>query len=337
MSLSSSVSSTRHTGSIVGEEKNENLPLTSTSMLVGFQQLKQRIIATPTTTCHTTQLRNERSIIDLVGCDITIDNIQQAKQTILRIKFDLKEDVNKYQKIPSFIGIPFTPLIYFCKTGNLMIVRLLFLIGADCTKLCKFGDHFPILAAAENDHLDICKWLFEYGGDAKYQINKKSSGGNTPLWKSKGNTSRWLLRNGGGQHLSRRAMSNLQIDGKKETNSNLLFWWMRENIQLHDTFILFLCGAAAITSTTSSSSKYSDGDIRKYTRKRKIHQDQERSLQILDGHPGIMELIGDYVGVIRGKELRMLQEFNDLVIEYHNTYQSSPSDDSDDDDDAEDY
>merc|ERR1712194_535509 len=70
---------------------------------------------------------------------------------------------------------------------------------------------------------------------------------------------------------------------------------MRENVELHDTFIQFLCGA----------------------RKQTIHR--QRSLQILDGHPGIMEWIGDYVGLIRGKEFRMLEEFNELAIEYNNT------------------
>ena len=78
---------------------------------------------------------------------------------------------------------------------------------------------------------------------------------------------------------------------------------------------------------------------------------QQRSLQILDGHSGIMELIGDYVGLIRGKELRMLNEFNELVIECTNSYYSrsddddkcssdddeeNSSDDDDDDDDDED-
>eukprot|EP00751_Fragilariopsis_kerguelensis_P027906 CAMPEP_0170861982 /NCGR_PEP_ID=MMETSP0734-20130129/18641_1 /TAXON_ID=186038 /ORGANISM="Fragilariopsis kerguelensis, Strain L26-C5" /LENGTH=50 /DNA_ID=CAMNT_0011236373 /DNA_START=97 /DNA_END=246 /DNA_ORIENTATION=+ len=38
---------------------------------------------------------------------------------------------------------------------------------------------------------------------------------------------------------------------------------------------------------------------------------QERSLQLLGGQPGIMELIGEYVGLIRGKEFRMLEEFNE--------------------------
>mmetsp|Transcript_11688 Transcript_11688/g.11398 ORF Transcript_11688/g.11398 Transcript_11688/m.11398 type:complete len:129 (-) Transcript_11688:9-395(-) len=120
------------------------------------------------------------------------------------------------------------------------------------------------------------------------------------------------------------------IMGKDEMNSNHLILWMRECIQLHDTFILFLCGAATITITTSSSSKFSDGDIRKYTRKRKIHP--ERALQILDGHPGIMEVIGEYVGVIRGKEFRMLQEFDELVIEYFTTEESSGDEDNNSED-----
>merc|ERR1719491_2113501 len=96
----------------------------------------------------------------------------------------------------------------------------------------------------------------------------------------------------------------LEIDGKEETNSNLLVLWTRENIQYHDTFMLLLCGA----------------------RKRMRHP--ERALQILDGHPGIMEVIGEYVGVIRGKEFRMLQEFNESVIEYITTEESSSDEDN---------
>ena len=82
--------------------------------------------------------------------------------------------------------------------------------------------------------------------------------------------------------------------------------------------------------TSSSSSEHSDGTIRTCKRKQKRHP-EERALQILDGHPGIMELIGNYVGVIRGKELRMLTEFHELVIEYLNTDDSSSSCSSDDD------
>ena len=89
----------------------------------------------------------------------------------------------------------------------------------------------------------------------------------------------------GGQHLSPRALRSFScLKGQEGTNSNLLVIWMRENIQLYDTFM------------------------------------QERSLQILDGVPGIMEVIGDYMGLIQGKEIRMLKEFNELVFEHIDTH-----------------
>jgi hypothetical protein len=189
-----------------------------------------------------------------------------------------------------------------------------------------------MLIAATYGHLDICKWLFEYGGDAKYQINKEEAiTGWTPLsvsyaawvnqdsvawlndWDREGKTCRWLLQNGGGQHLSPKALRSFScLRGQEEANSNLLIMWMRENIQLYDTFILFLCGAATIAITATPR----DGG----TCKRKHKFKRERSLQILDGVPGIMELIGDYIGLIRGKESRMLKEFNELVFEHIDTH-----------------
>jgi len=231
----------------------------------------------------------------------------------------------------------------------LLIIKVLFLIGADCTKLSTNGNWFPMYAAAQRGHLDICKWLFEYGGDAKYQINKETITGRlTPLRQAyiawvdgrdkEGKTCRWLLLNGGGQHLSSEAMGWLRIKGIEETNSNLLVLWMRENIQLRGTFLLILCGATTMNTSSSSSSSSSssgsnEGGTRKHKCTQKIHREQ--SLQILDGHPGIMELIGDYVGLIRGKEFRMLTEFNESVIAYNNTYQSSSDNDDDVDDDDE--
>ena len=72
-----------------------------------------------------------------------------------------------------------TGSLFFGK-GNLLIVRLLYMIGDNCTKLSKDNYWFPMLAAADGDRLDICKWLFEYGGDAKYHFNKETNFGITP-------------------------------------------------------------------------------------------------------------------------------------------------------------
>merc|ERR1712238_212148 len=109
------------------------------------------------------------SIIDIIGCDITIEDIQSVKKELVNQYFDLKKEVNNY------IDWNESPLTRFCRRGNLLIVKLLFLIGADCTKLYTFD--FPMLAAAHGDHLDICQWLFEYGGNAKDQVNKELSDG----------------------------------------------------------------------------------------------------------------------------------------------------------------
>ena len=328
MSSSSSSISDVSSSRRVREKDNDNPSLTG--MALGFQDLEERIT--------TTQPVHISSIIDIIGCDITIDDIQTTKQELIKQKFDLRKDVNKSQVVSRFYEV--TPLIHFCWTGNLLIVKLLFLIGADSTKLNEYRYRFPMYAAAVEGHLDICQWLFEYGGDAKYQINKESNLGHTPLEQSytawifgkerEGKTCRWLLQNGGGQHLSSEAMSCLRIDGKEETNSNLLVLWMRENIQLHGTFILLLCGATTMitSSSSSSSSELNDGGTRKHKRSRKRHP-EERALQILDGHPGIMELIGDYVGLLRGKEIRRLQEFNELVQDYNYVYEISNVDDDD--------
>ena len=117
-------------------------------------------------------------------------------------------------------------------------------------------------------------------------------------------------------------------------HSNLLIVWMREHIQLYDTFLVFFCGVTTlITTSTLLLSEPCESGTR--TRKRKTHPEQ--ALQLLNGHPGMMELIGDYLGVIRGKELRMLQEFNDLVIDYYKTPQSSSPSSDKSKDNAEDY
>ena len=323
--MSSSVSSVSRR---IGAENDENPPLTG--MHLRLQQLEERIIASAA--CANQQL-HAPSIIDIDGFDITIEDIQLAKRELIIQEVDLNIDVTKKQKFAKpgdwCVTQWFTPLIHFCFTGNLLLTKILFLISADCTELSEDFYWFPMLAAAQGRHLDICKWLFVFGGDAKYQINKETSCGDTPLRRSysewlggtdnDGKTCCWLLRNGGGQHLSSKAMrrflSCIGLTGKEKTDSNLLVMWMRESIQLHDRFILFLCGATTMITLASSSSEPSDCGTCKHKRKRKIHPEQ--SLQILDSHPGIMELIGNYVGLKRGKEFRMLKEFNELIIGFN--------------------
>ena len=142
------------------QEENENPP--PTGMNLGFQKLEERIITTTHTNCNNTQLRvQEPSIIDSVGCDITIEDIQLAKRELSNKGVDLKMDVNKSQLLSRDNNCYWvvTPLIHFCWTGNLLFVKLLFLIGAKCTRISKIN-WFPMLSAVQGGRLDICQWIF---------------------------------------------------------------------------------------------------------------------------------------------------------------------------------
>ena len=71
-------------------------------------------------------------------------------------------DVNKRQNLLTIwmhlcVDRNVSPLFHFCKRGNLWSVRLLFFIGADCTELFLEGNLFPMFAAAQLGHLEICK------------------------------------------------------------------------------------------------------------------------------------------------------------------------------------
>ena len=116
-SSSSLVSSSRR----IGEEEEDNEKPALTGMNLGFQHLEERIIAERTTPCTNTQLRGQvPSISDIVGCDITIEDIQSAKQTMIKQKVDSKIDVNESQKLtPTWNDNNYvtTPMIHFCRSG----------------------------------------------------------------------------------------------------------------------------------------------------------------------------------------------------------------------------
>ena len=81
--------------SSIGKE-DESSPLTG--MSVGFQQLKEWIITT--TLFNNAQLPVQLpSIIDIIWCGITIEDMQLEKQELIHQKIDLKIDVNENQKV----------------------------------------------------------------------------------------------------------------------------------------------------------------------------------------------------------------------------------------------
>lgn len=72
--------------------------------------------------------------------------------------------------------ITVTPMIYFCGKGDLRMCRYLkFVRGASCTRAnhSGMGMVFPMLYASFYGQLGVCKWLYEHGG-AKDDIRRRT-------------------------------------------------------------------------------------------------------------------------------------------------------------------
>merc|ERR1719491_1732520 len=73
---------------------------------------------------------------------------------------DMKKGLNEKGQGP---GKNYTPMIYCIWQGNLPACKLLLSMGSDCTTTSNGGGFFPMMAAADIGHLNICKWLYECG------------------------------------------------------------------------------------------------------------------------------------------------------------------------------
>ena len=198
-----------------------------------------------------------------------------------------------------------TPMIYFCRLGNLDMCRYLFSRGADCTQSSSNNFWFPMYAAALGGSLDLCQWLFHHGG-AKDDIGKKNSCNYTPLkvainhnGKCGLEVSKWLILNGvlcipfnpdasiGSVITDDAVKNNLTPEcGWTINRRPELLLWAREVVTTHQHFMLFLKG-----TVTSSSSL----------------------LETFNGKSGILELIGEYVGNPKAKDVRTLRQLIELL------------------------
>ena len=91
-----------------------------------------------------------------------------------------------------------TPIIHFCRLGNVRMCRYLIFRGADCLKL-GWGGNSPMYWAAMAGHLEIMKLLLHHGG-AHEDVRRMCDAGTSPLQVAfdKGylHVVRWLILNG---------------------------------------------------------------------------------------------------------------------------------------------
>ena len=217
-------------------------------------------------------------------------------------------DPDNVRDVKRYLPDTITPMGYFARKGDLAMMRWLYVNGAD-TRDEDAPTNFPMYRAAYHGHLDTCKWLFDHGAarDVKRRTYPNSV---SPLYHTFARTnqqdfSRWLILNGA---LCKDDDSGeLDVDTMKHDlgmgdfswnymhkEKKALLEWATDLHLPRTSFFLFLSGALSRPKHVYSTR-------------------QAAPLQILGGNPGIRELIGDYVGFIRGREARIVRQLTEML------------------------
>ena len=225
------------------------------------------------------------------------------------------------------------------------MMRWLYVNGAD-TRDVDVPLYFPMSAAARNGHLSGCKWLYDHGaaGDIKRRVDGGAGDGLTPLSitfdeSPKRNVSRWLILRGalckdddtGGLDVDLMRGSLNRFNGSRRERPELLKW-AREHHQSRSSFRVFLMGT--VSAPTYSVTKLRNELLARIRSEKVVERilkntppDQCRllwddwnlfprrvcPLAVFSGKSGILELIGDCVGILRGREARIIRQLTELL------------------------
>jgi hypothetical protein len=230
------------------------------------------------------------------------------------------------------------PMGYFAKKGDLPMMRWLYVNGAD-TRDQDVVNWFPMYQAAMCGHLDVCKWLFQHG--AAGDIKRTAPSGSNPLSVSfpgsdkPRDLSRWLIlrgalcKEGDAGDLDvdlMRSSLNWHIPFAEERSE--LLKWAREHYQSRSSFKMFSMGTLS-KKTEYSTTKLRDALMAKIGTSSTVDQilantplDQHRLLwddmfpqcvPAIAGKSGVLKLIENYVGIMRGREARIIRNLTELL------------------------
>ena len=229
---------------------------------------------------------------------------------------------------------------HFARQGDLPMMRWLYANGAD-TRDEDVEHWFPMYAASHSGQLDACKWLFDHG--ANNDVKRRTSNDVSPLcvtfdksyWRV---MSRWLILMGalckddGSSDLDLRVMrKDLDRDEECIDERHSLLEWANVRHQTRQAFLVFLMGTLSPHYSPLSLRKLLVQKLESEEATDRIldslpsnqHQQlwddllitkqRARPLAFLSGSLGILEMIGDFVGVIRGREARIIRQLVEIL------------------------
>lgn len=236
--------------------------------------------------------RNDKC--DAMVMDHDAENDRKARHLLQKLGFD-PDHIHQYYLMDCSNSIHrvdvrnVTPLIYFILRGNLpMCQYLLWSRGADGRTVDSDG-HFPLYWAAYSGHLAVVQFLCgEFGGGARDDIRNVDNGGTSPLrvalLRGQYEVVQWLILHAGAlskprqrsvihEYTMRRGLRPELSEGEDPRRAILA--WVHTVITTHETLQLVLAGTLVVEPSESESS--------------------ESPLVLLNGHPGILELIAAFV------------------------------------------
>ena len=201
------------------------------------------------------------------------------------------------------------PMGYFAQEGDLPMMRWLYVNGAD-TRDEDMPVYFPMLLAARKGRMDLCKWLFDHGAAKDIKRRTITYFDSRPLRAAFGfsnqldfNLCKWFILNGAlckdddSGELDVEVMKRdlgVDIPWRVEERKALLEW-ANDLHRPRTSSLLFLSGALSRPKHTYS------------TRRNVSH------LQLLAGKSGTLELIGDFVGFVCGREARIVRQLTEML------------------------
>jgi len=201
------------------------------------------------------------------------------------------------------------PMGYFAQEGDLPMMRWLYVNGAD-TRDEDMPVYFPMLLAARKGRMDLCKWLFDHGAAKDIKRRTITYFDSRPLRAAFGfsnqldfNLCKWFILNGAlckdddSGELDVEVMKRdlgVDIPWRVEERKALLEW-ANDLHRPRTSSLLFLSGALSRPQHAYRTCQ------------------NVSHVQLLGGKPGIRELIGDYVGFVRGREARIIRRLTEML------------------------
>jgi len=157
--------------------------------------------------------------------------------------------------------------------------------------------------------MEVCKWLFDHG--AAKDTKRTDFFGRSPLSATFGrampsfrNLSRWLILNGAlckdddSGDLDVEIMKQ-DLGGRNASDPveerMALFEWANDLHRPRTSSLLFLSGALCAPKHAYSTRRSTS------------------PMRLLSGNSGVLELIGDYVGFVRGREARIIRQLTEML------------------------